>query len=163
VFRLRDPAIAVHDLHTSFSEEIMDRMLGQTRPASGTPGATATEHHLIEEWRRKSDEHREFGNPGAARAFQEAADQLEARLQEHRDELLTLGEASGACVLTADHLGRMIREGRLPNHGRKGAPRIRRSDLPAHGGAPATRVAGSDGPGDTVGRLFRDIASKKRG
>lgn len=28
------------------------------------------------------------------------------------------------------HLGRLVREGKIPNHGRTNAPRVRRGDLP---------------------------------
>jgi hypothetical protein len=31
---------------------------------------------------------------------------------------------------SADHLGRLIREGKLANHGRPNAPRVRAADLP---------------------------------
>jgi hypothetical protein len=45
-------------------------------------------------------------------------------------EVLTLVEAAGESGLSADHLGRLLRTGTIPNSGRKGAPRIGRSDLP---------------------------------
>ena len=39
---------------------------------------------------------------------------------------------------SADHLGRLVRDGRIPNAGRPGAPRIARSHLPRKTQAPAT-------------------------
>lgn len=43
---------------------------------------------------------------------------------------MTLAEAWCASVLSVETLGRLIRKGRLPNAGRKFAPRIHRGDLP---------------------------------
>lgn len=45
-------------------------------------------------------------------------------------ELLSLREAATLSRYSVDHLARLIREGSIPNAGRKGAPRIRRQDLP---------------------------------
>lgn len=45
-------------------------------------------------------------------------------------ELLSLGQAAAESGYSADHLGRLIREGKLVNAGRANAPRIRRRDLP---------------------------------
>ncbi len=46
------------------------------------------------------------------------------------EALLSLSEAASRSGYSAEHLGRLIREHRLPNSGRKGAPRIRAADLP---------------------------------
>lgn len=46
------------------------------------------------------------------------------------EELLTLAQAAVRSELSEDHLGRLIREGKIPNAGRRGAPRIRAADLP---------------------------------
>jgi hypothetical protein len=43
---------------------------------------------------------------------------------------LSLGEAAAETGYSADHLGRLVRQGRIPNAGRKNAPRVLRSDLP---------------------------------
>lgn len=43
---------------------------------------------------------------------------------------VTLTEAARHTGYTADSLSRMIREGRLTNHGRKHAPRVRVSECP---------------------------------
>ncbi len=44
--------------------------------------------------------------------------------------VLSLPEAAARSGYTVEHLGRMVREGRIPNAGRKGSPRIRSADLP---------------------------------
>jgi len=43
---------------------------------------------------------------------------------------LTLRDAARESGYTADHLGRLVRNGTLPNVGRKHSPRVRACDLP---------------------------------
>lgn len=45
-------------------------------------------------------------------------------------EALMLVAASRECGYSPEHLGRLLREGRIPNAGRKNAPRILRRHLP---------------------------------
>jgi len=45
-------------------------------------------------------------------------------------EALSLPQAASESGYSADHLAREVRVGRIPNAGRRGAPRIRRGDLP---------------------------------
>lgn len=44
--------------------------------------------------------------------------------------VLSLPEAAARSGYTAEHLGRMVGEGRIWNAGRKGVPRIRAADVP---------------------------------
>jgi hypothetical protein len=48
------------------------------------------------------------------------------------NELLSLTEAAERTGHTADHIGRLVREGKVPNAGRKNAPRVRIRDLVSH-------------------------------
>jgi len=55
-----------------------------------------------------------------------------------RDETtFSLVEASRESGYSADHLGRLVRDGKIPNAGRRGAPRIARRHLPRKAHAPA--------------------------
>jgi hypothetical protein len=45
------------------------------------------------------------------------------------DEPLSLTEAANRTGYSADHIGRLVREGTLPNAGRKHAPKVRARDL----------------------------------
>lgn len=47
-----------------------------------------------------------------------------------REAVLSLPDAASRSGYSVEHLGRLIRDGRLPNAGRKGSPRIRAADLP---------------------------------
>jgi hypothetical protein len=50
--------------------------------------------------------------------------------QADADELLDLRAAARESGYSADHLGRLVHAGTIPNAGRPHAPRIRRADLP---------------------------------
>lgn len=58
------------------------------------------------------------------------ASQLATALRKDGDRLLSLGEAAAASGYSVDHLGRLIRQGRIANAGRKGKPLVRLEDLP---------------------------------
>ena len=71
-------------------------------------------------------------------ALESCAAELEATLRERDETTLSLTEAARESGYSADHLGRLVRDGRIPNAGRPGAPRIARSHLPRKTQAPAT-------------------------
>ena len=48
------------------------------------------------------------------------------------NELLSLTEAAERTGHSPDHIGRLVREGKVPNAGRKNAPRVRVRDLITH-------------------------------
>src|SRR4051812_48813926 len=55
---------------------------------------------------------------------------LERILEEGNAESLTLAEAARRSGFSADHIGRLVRHGRLTNAGRKHAPRVLSRELP---------------------------------
>ena len=57
-------------------------------------------------------------------------ERLEEEVREGQETPLTLPEAAALSGYSTDHLGRLVREGKIPNAGRPNAPRIRRQDLP---------------------------------
>ena len=85
---------------------------------------------LTERWRNHREMFQRFGEEGVARAFSTCADELEAAVAVWGDELFTLEEAEQETGYTADSLGRLIRDGKIPNGGKDGSPRICRRDLP---------------------------------
>ncbi len=62
------------------------------------------------------------------------ADELEARISEWLEERLTLDQAAQESGYTYNHLQTCVAEGKLPNAGQPGEPRVRRRDLPVKGG-----------------------------
>ncbi len=87
---------------------------------------------LASTWRARAEGLRRYA-PAAARAFQDAAAELEAAMAEAADEVLTLAEASRESGYSARRLRELVAAGGLPNAGRKGVPRLRRADLPRKG------------------------------
>ena len=85
---------------------------------------------LVSEWRSAAKLFREHEQAATAVAYEKCADQLEAVLELETEATLSLQEASAESGYSADHLGRMIREGKIPNAGKPGAPRIAKKDLP---------------------------------
>jgi hypothetical protein len=94
---------------------------------------------LIERWQGRQQEwsrlHAQVD--GAALAGEVVAD-LQKIAESNGAEELTLTAASTLSGYSTDHLSRLLRDGAIPNAGRKGSPRIRRADLPIR---PKPRVA----------------------
>jgi len=82
---------------------------------------------------------------GAALAGEIVAD-LEKIAEGDGGDELTLTTASTLSGYSVDHLSRLLRDGTIPNAGRKGSPRIRRADLPIRpkGGIATARNIGYD-------------------
>ncbi len=55
---------------------------------------------------------------------------IDTLLAHQESEVLTLREAAGLSGYSSEHLGRLTRNGKIPNAGRPGSPGIRRADLP---------------------------------
>lgn len=89
-----------------------------------------TLEQLLAQWRSDAATIRDYGGKDLADALERCADQLEETMRDEKDESLSLAEASAECGFSASHLGRQVRDGKLSNVGKKGAPRVRRGDLP---------------------------------
>ena len=81
-------------------------------------------------WRMQAKALRRYGGQTPAVAIERCADELEATLVERDETTFSLVEAARESGYSADHLGRLVRDGKIPNAGRPGAPRIARNDLP---------------------------------
>jgi hypothetical protein len=90
---------------------------------------------LRQQWTHRRDEWRRLGvTVDGAKLAEEILADLEG-LDASGDDALSLVDAATECGYSADHLGRLVRSGALPNAGRPNAPRIRRKDLPRKAGA----------------------------
>ena len=85
---------------------------------------------LLTAWRERAAYLESFGDPTSAKLWRLAAVELEHVLQALGAETLTLTEAAALSGYSADHLGWLVKKGKLRNYGRKNAPRLRRGDLP---------------------------------
>jgi hypothetical protein len=77
-------------------------------------------------WRARREEFARFqaAVDGAALCDELLAD-LDETICAVDDELLTLSQAAKVSGYSADHLGRLVRDGKLPNAGRPYSPRIK--------------------------------------
>jgi hypothetical protein len=90
-----------------------------------------------------------------------AADELQRALRAAEADILTVPEAARESGYSADRLKELIREGKIPNAGRKHAPRIRRGDLPRK---PRAQPVESSTGGASLACIERDfIATRTRG
>ena len=96
---------------------------------------------LALDWRSKAKLFREHEQAATAVAYEICAAALEEALRSEDETLLNLTEAAEVSGYSADHLGRLVREGKIPNRGRPGAPKIARGDLPMKRGVGAETVA----------------------
>jgi len=85
---------------------------------------------LSQRWREKAELFREHGHEATARTYEVCSEELEAALRRGEDDLLDLQEAARESGYSSDHLGRLVRAGKIPKGGRRNAPKIRRGDLP---------------------------------
>jgi hypothetical protein len=87
---------------------------------------------------------------------------LRAMAAEAEQPLLNLTEASSLSGYSREHLGRLVRDGKIENAGRPNAPRIRLRDLPRKAGyLPPERVP-EQLPGTSKGQIVRSIVGAKR-
>lgn len=93
-------------------------------------GGIGEVERLVTGWRERAAMLRRYGAREAAETLEAVTAELEAALRAARDELLTLEAAARVSGYSADYLGRLVREGKIPNAGRPHAPKIRRADLP---------------------------------
>ena len=86
---------------------------------------------------------------------------LETVLRGEEDQLPNLADAAARSGYSADHLGRMIREGKIRNLGLKGSPRVRAGDLPRRLGSVRART-GSYDPVADAREIARRVVGRPR-
>lgn len=105
----------------------------QTSPLVAAAAVAADEPRsalgLAARWRALAETLAPYAE-AAARAFEHAANDLEHALRAEANALLSLDDAAAESGYSAAHLSRRIREGTIPNAGRRNKPLIRRGDLP---------------------------------
>lgn len=86
-------------------------------------------------WRSIAESNAAILTPEVRSTLERCAGELEAAWQEYWDEALPLENASVESGYDVGSLGRMVREQRVPNAGRKNSPRILRKNLPRKPGS----------------------------
>lgn len=136
---------------------------GSAAPARPTPrqpvpvGEVAAK--LLAQWEQRCEDWARFDATvkGAIVAAQVVED-LRRLATIDAEVSLSLAQAARQSGYSADHLGRLVRQGKIPNAGRPNAPRIRLSDVPR-------KAAGLPAPDSCSnvkhdrGRIARSIAN----
>jgi hypothetical protein len=86
---------------------------------------------LISKWTaRREDWSRVKAQVDGVLVCDELLSDILALLTAGKAALLTLRQAAEVSGYSEDHLGRQVLQGKIPNAGRKGSPRIKTGDLP---------------------------------
>lgn len=85
---------------------------------------------LVAKWQKEADLQRHRGQEAEATRTESFIVDLTAAEAGFFTEVLNLREASRESGYSGDHLGRMVRDGKIPNVGRRNAPKVLRKDLP---------------------------------
>ena len=118
---------------------------------------------LVARWRVQAGGLRALEAIGQAAAFTVAANDLEALVVATGEQLLSLTSAARESGYSADHLGRMVRRGELPNAGRENAPKVRRSAVPVKPGHLRPPLNGSSLPASREQIALAAITPFRRG
>lgn len=106
-------------------------------------------------WRAEASRLRQWGACAEAAILERVAEQLECAIRDESGDMLTLEEAARLTGYSVEHLGRLVRQGKLENVGRKHVPRVRPGDLVRKAGHPLQ-------PAPAIVRLDRSKASIAR-
>jgi hypothetical protein len=117
----------------------------------------------ISAWSAKVEVFRNFHALVDAQVLCEAfvAD-LRAVLVSPDQDLLKLTEAAERSGYSREHLGRLVRDGVIPNAGRPGAPKIRLKDVPRKAGRPSRARVAPNTSLTTKQQIVRSIVDRIR-
>jgi hypothetical protein len=114
-----------------------------------------------------ADEAHAMRNRGAlvngAALLEEVLRDFDAATSDHQAQPLTLGNAARESGYSVDYLGRLVREGRIPNAGRPNAPKVRRSDLPRKATSLRRRDPCTHLDVTTPGQIARSVVTSDEG
>lgn len=131
--------------------------------ASGPVGC-ASHNELIDRWRAWREQ---FGDVdarvSATRIIDHFIDDLQALEHARGETLLSLTEAATLSGYSREHLGRLVRDGPIPNAGRQGAPKIRRRDVPMKSGGLPSADDQQRLPDSRKGDVVRSVVAQAKG
>ena len=146
---------------SSSSARARSWMIGAGRPRRTPRGpGRVTAYQLIARWKSRQDEWRRLGASVSGEAVaSEIIGDLEAHATSRDEELLTPRQAATQCGYHVESIGRLIRSGRLANHGTARRPLVKASELPRRAPAqatlakrPPTRVVSAPSATDAIAR-----------
>ena len=119
---------------------------------------------FLARWRQRRDDFDRLNAAVEARALiDQLLGELELLFAQEDEHALTLSEAAKESGYSQDHLARLVREGTIPNAGRRHAPRIRRKDLPRKASALPGRRPLHHLAGATPEQIARSVVTSTHG
>ena len=109
---------------------------------------------LAARWRADAEVLRRRGCLEAAALLDSCAADLGDAIAGESCVVVSPAEAARLTGFSAEHIARLIRRGKLPNLGRKHAPRVRLADVPRKAGT----LPGASGAPQIVGATRRELA-----
>ena len=101
-----------------------------------------TRQEFFGKWESRRDEWTRLGISAlAGPLLAELLADLDSVARDEGAELLNLTQAALRSGFSPDTLGKLIRQGKLANLGRRNAPRVRAADLPRKALRPASRIS----------------------
>lgn len=123
-----------------------------------------TRREFEAKWQEEEERfRRRHAQVDGAALVEELLSDFHAVIVEGGEELLNLQQASRESGYSPDHLGRLVRSGRISNAGRRCAPRIRRRDLPRKAGALQRRRKPRTLLCATPGQIARAVVASEEG
>ena len=86
---------------------------------------------LVATWRDEAQLYRRRGREDLALFLESLIEEVVCLFEHYDDASMTLAQASAEGGYSPSHLGRLVRDGDVPNAGRPNAPRIARRHLPS--------------------------------
>lgn len=114
-------------------------------------------------WQTKAKELRQLGAEPTAKVLERCAADLEEAYRDWNLQPLTLQEAAKESGYSTDHLGRLVRDGTIPNAGEKHSPRIRRGDLPRKPGHRSANGSKPPAPIRSRTEMARSVVESSQG
>ncbi len=88
---------------------------------------------------------------------------FDAVIGDHWEESLNLTQAAAESGYSADYLGRLVKNGTIPNAGRPNAPRIQRANLPRKAGSLRPPANSGHLGAASPGQIARAVVTSKVG
>lgn len=94
-----------------------------------------THDDIIARWEARLAEWRQFKSQvDGAKVCEEVLEDFRAWQDAEENQLISLTDAARSSGYSREHLGRLVREGKIANHGSVQRPLVRRADLPTKPG-----------------------------
>ena len=118
---------------------------------------------IVERWTARRDVAKSLGGlVDGARLCDELLRDLEELRRVSDGEILSLTDAAERSGYSREHLGRLVRGGRIPNAGRPNAPKIRVVDLPRKAGYLLPDACQDDIADTSTRQIVRSIVNLSR-